>query len=120
MPSAAQAPCSWMASPSIRPAAGEPASDLLLEEEPRRRVEAAGGRGPAADDRDRLDLEAGFLDRLEIAADLAEAAQLLQHLLALVEAEGAVVLERRRQRIEVVGFLADVQESDAHGCDPLE
>jgi hypothetical protein len=50
-----------------------------------------------------------------MAADLPEGAQLVDDLLALVDAEGVVVRQRGQHRIEVVGFLGDVDEGDAHG-----
>jgi hypothetical protein len=49
-----------------------------------------------------------------VAADLSDAAKLLEDFRPLEDAESLVITERRRQRIEVVCLLSDVDNRDAH------
>jgi hypothetical protein len=58
-------------------------------------------------------LDSGARDGFEMAADLADRAE-ANDLLALVEAERLEIRERRELRIEIVRFLRDVDERDAH------
>ena len=59
------------------------------------------------------DLNSGARDGFEMPADLADRAE-ANDLLALVEAERLEIRERRELRIEIVRFLRDVDERDAH------
>jgi hypothetical protein len=70
-------------------------------------------KGP--DNRDSLDRNPGLVHRAVVAADLADVAQVLLDRAALEEAERLVVPERRRQRVEVVRLLGNVDQGEAQG-----
>jgi hypothetical protein len=53
-----------------------------------------------------------------MAADLAEAAKLLEYLRAFVNTEARIVIQRGQHRIEVVGFLRNVNDSDTQRPSP--
>jgi len=93
-------------------------ANAVEEELARLAVDAPSGDGEGADDRDRIDLNSGARDGFEMPADLADRAE-ANDLLALVEAERLEIRERRELRIEVVGFLRDVDERDAHWRRPV-
>ena len=99
---------------------GEALPDLVLEEFESFGSDTPTGHGPGADDGDRLDLEPRVGDGLIVPAGLADGTDLFDQLGALVDAEGAVVVHGGQHRIEVVGFLPDVNERDTQFGSPVD
>ena len=89
-------------------------ADLLLEEAVGFRSDAPARDGPATHDGNDLDVAARLRDRIQKAADLAHATELLGDRGALDDAERRVVAQGGGNRIEIVGFLADVDQRYSH------
>ena len=90
---------------------GETREEIVEAARSLARDAAAGKLDPAAIDC------ATFASRL-YTADLPEPAQFLDDVAALIDAERLVVGQRGEDRIEVVGFLGDVNNGNTQGQSP--
>jgi hypothetical protein len=91
----------------------EAGADARLEPVERLGRERAAGGGVGPQDRHRDDLRLPR-DDLEEATDLAHAREPLPDFRALVQAERAEVRELGGRRVEAVGLLGDVDQSEPH------
>ena len=81
-------------------------------------VDASSGHGMSANDGNRLDLDPGIRHCLQVTAHLSLAARLGDDVRSQVQAERPVVAHIRQLGIEVVCFLGDVDQSNAHRLAP--